>query len=336
MAALRFAAMTNHLSAEDDEAFLMEPFNFERAVCANGRTLSEVMAEIRATRAERANTVSYDGPLTGPALDKPHPMDELYEKDLVLWAEHQEKALLELRIDDVDFANVAEEIRCYGRKQEHDLSEHIRSMITTCLKWKYCRDAREKYEHLTCTWYVQMQNYRVGIEVPLECSPSLQAKVPEILAHEYPHARWWSSMETGHKESYFPETLEWTLEEMVNFHLDPLVLDDAVLGYALVISRELDTWEAYSPDFSSIAFGKTPQKCRTNYAKVLDLEIQRLREEGKPIPEPTNAVEASTLTDKDGVADWRNAIRRNRLQEKEVQAAFRARRKIEREARIDK
>jgi predicted RNase H-like HicB family nuclease len=276
--------------------------------------------------------MTYDGPLEGPAIGRPHPMADLYEKDLVIWAEEQEKALLELRTDDVDFENVAEEIRCFGIKQIHELSEHTRSLITTLLKWKYCRNAREKYEHLTCTWYVQIGDDRIGIEVPLDCSPSLQSRVPEILADVYPHAVWRASMETGRKESHFPETLEWTLEEMMDFPLDPLVMDDAVLGYALVISRELDTWEAYSPDFSSIAFGKTPEECKANYAEILATEIKRLRAERKPVPEPSNAVEASTLTNEKGEYDWTQAIRRNGSKDQEVHAELRARR-AEREKR---
>jgi predicted RNase H-like HicB family nuclease len=253
--------------------------------------------------------MTYDGSLQGPALEARHRMADLYEQDLVIWAEEQEKALLELRIDDIDFENVAEEIRCFGIDQSHEFREHLRSLITTLLKWKYLRKLREEHEYVTATWYVQIGNDRIGIEVPLDCSPSLQSRVPEFLAKEYPRALWRASMETGLKESLFPQTFEWTLDEMMGFPLDPLTREDTIRGSDLVLSREIDMWEAYSPDFSCIAFGRTPEEAKLNYADVLAEDIERLREIGDPVPEPSHPVdEDDTFGGRKGEYDWSQAV----------------------------
>lgn len=201
-------------------------------------------------------------------------------------------------------------------------------MITTCLKWKYCRKLREEHEYLTSTWYVQMMTDRTGIDVPLHCSPSLQAKVPEILADEYPHAVFRASMETDRKESRFPETLEWTLEEMIHFPLDPLIREDTIKGYDLVLSRELDMWEAYSPQFPfhCIAFGKTPEEAKLNFADVLAQQIAGMRESGEPIPETIHPInEDNTFDGSKGEYDWSKDIERCRRPYHEVLAETRVR-----------
>jgi len=172
--------------------------------------------------------MTYGGLLQGPSLDREHPIEKMYEKDVVLWAEHQEKALLERRVEDLDFENLAEEMRLLGMFKERKVSEHLRSLITTLLKWKYCQEARKKYEHLTVTWNFQIETDRREIEYNLHCSPSLHKKIPDLLLQVYGYAVRRASRETGINVSIFPKKLEWTLEEMIQLPLDPITLPERV------------------------------------------------------------------------------------------------------------
>jgi predicted RNase H-like HicB family nuclease len=104
-------------------------------------------------------------------------------------------------------------------------------------------------------------------------------------------------------------------------HSDPLFREDTIKGYDLVLSRELDMWEAYSPQFPfhCIAFGKTPEKAKLHFSDVLAKQIARMLESGEPIPEATHPVDDdSTFDGAKGEYDWSKDIARCKRPHHEV------------------
>lgn len=62
----------------------------------------------------------------------------------------------------------------------------------------------------------------------------------------------------------------------------------AVIEYLVIFQKAGDNYSAYVPDLPGcITTGKTPEETERNIREAIDLYLDTLREEGKPIPQPT-------------------------------------------------
>lgn len=64
--------------------------------------------------------------------------DDLYERDILIWSEHQADLLRRIArgacVNDVDWAHVVEEIESVGLTQLHDVETYLRRMLVALLK----------------------------------------------------------------------------------------------------------------------------------------------------------------------------------------------------------
>ncbi len=118
----------------------------------------------------------------------PWVMDEavdLYETDLIRWAEDQARALRaagEARVNlPIDWENVAEEIESLGRSQRTELRSRLDTIIEHLLKLAYSPaiDPREG-------WSSTVRRERRAIKVLLDDNRSLRREVPAILEGALP------------------------------------------------------------------------------------------------------------------------------------------------------
>lgn len=86
---------------------------------------------------------------------------------------------------DLDYANLAEEIESVGRSDKRELGNRLTVLVMHLLKWRY-QPAGRKYGH---SWEDTIWEQRGQIAAILDDSPSLRREVPVRLEQQYPAAR---------------------------------------------------------------------------------------------------------------------------------------------------
>jgi hypothetical protein len=117
-------------------------------------------------------------------------MDEavdLYETDLIRWAEDQARALraaADARVNlPIDWENVAEEIESLGRSQRAELRSRLGTVIEHLLKLAYSPATEPRNG-----WRSTVRRERRSIEAVLEDNRSLVREVPALIDWATPRA----------------------------------------------------------------------------------------------------------------------------------------------------
>ena len=137
-------------------------------------------------------------------------MNDLYDKDFYAWATEQAGLLRAGRLSSADILNIAEEIESMGRSERTQLTNRLAVLLAHLLKWQVQPNLRGNSWRLT----VREQRRRAGRV--LEQNPSLQEKLPAILAEAYGDALLAAERETGLPESAFPAACPWSLEQVMS------------------------------------------------------------------------------------------------------------------------
>ena len=66
---------------------------------------------------------------------------ELYDRDYYAWIQHQVQALCERRLEDIDWANAAEEIEDLGKGERRGIRSQLARLLEHLLKLQYARGA---------------------------------------------------------------------------------------------------------------------------------------------------------------------------------------------------
>src|SRR5215471_1017496 len=113
---------------------------------------------------------------------KPTP-SELYDTDYYAWVQDQVRALRKHRTEEVDWANVAEEIDDLGKSEQWSLESHLETLIEHLLKLAYSRGTiRTRNARL---WTGAVKIARAKIHRRLAQSPSLRPKMVELFEDAY-------------------------------------------------------------------------------------------------------------------------------------------------------
>jgi hypothetical protein len=143
------------------------------------------------------------------ALDRP-----LYERDFCLWLEQQATLLREGRFDELDLANLIEEIEAMARNDKKAIRSNLVVLLTHLLKHQF------QLEHRSSGWRGSIVEHRRRLRDDFEESLSLRPYAGEVFARAYADAREQSSAETGLPLRTFPRSSPYTLEQT----LDPSFL----------------------------------------------------------------------------------------------------------------
>lgn len=132
-----------------------------------------------------------------------------YEDDLYRWAEETAQAIAEGRFDEIDRAQVADEVDDLGKSEVNSLSSHLERIELHLLKLRYQEDKR------TRSWELSVAESRARIRRVVRRSPSLRRLIPELVIEVYEAARLAAERETGLLPDVFPEECPFTVEEVV-------------------------------------------------------------------------------------------------------------------------
>jgi Domain of unknown function DUF29 len=140
----------------------------------------------------------------------------LYERDLYLWLEQQAALLREGRLDELDIANLLEEIESMGRKDKKALKSNIVVVLLHLLKHQFQPNRRSR------SWLDSILEHRQRLRDDLEESPSLRGHLAAVFPNAYADARARAITQTGLPQRALPQTSPYTLEQV----LDPMYLPD--------------------------------------------------------------------------------------------------------------
>jgi hypothetical protein len=153
-------------------------------------------------------------------MARAHPVTEqhpsLYERDFYLWIEQQAALLREKRLDELDVANLLEEIEWMGRNDKKSIKSNLVIVLLHLLKHEFQPKRRSR------SWLDSILEHRLRLRDDLEESPSLQGHLEAVLPDAYADARARAITQTGMSERAFPRTSPYTLEQA----LDPEFLPD--------------------------------------------------------------------------------------------------------------
>jgi Domain of unknown function DUF29 len=140
----------------------------------------------------------------------------LYERDFCLWLEQQAALLREGRFDELDLANLVEEIEALTRRDRKAIKNNLVALLTHLLKHQFQPEQRSS------GWRGSILEHRRRLRDDFEESPSLRPHATEVFMRAYADAREQASTETGLPLRSFPKSSPYTLEQI----LDPKFLPD--------------------------------------------------------------------------------------------------------------
>jgi hypothetical protein len=153
-------------------------------------------------------------------MARAHPVTEqrpsLYERDFNLWIEQQAALLRQKRLDELDVANLLEEIESMGRKDKKSIKSNLVIVLLHLLKHEFQPKRRSR------SWLDSILEHRQRLRDDLKESPSLRGHLEAVLPDAYADARARAITQTGLSERAFPRTSPYTLEQS----LDPEFLPD--------------------------------------------------------------------------------------------------------------
>jgi len=133
-----------------------------------------------------------------------------YEQDFHAWTQQQATLLKAGRLDELDSEHLAEELESMGGSERQALSSRLIELLLHLLKWTYQPERRGS------RWVHSINKQRIGIDVLLEESPSLQAQLSLRFDKAYQKARRYAVVDTRFPIATFPEICPFTLEQVLD------------------------------------------------------------------------------------------------------------------------
>src|SRR5215471_3552685 len=108
-----------------------------------------------------------------------------YDDDFYTWTQEQAALLREGAVQELDLANLAEEIESLGKSERRALESHLEVLVLHLLKWQYQPSGRLTGH----SWYDTIVEQRRQIARLLRDNHTFQCLIPAILLDVYPSAR---------------------------------------------------------------------------------------------------------------------------------------------------
>jgi hypothetical protein len=134
----------------------------------------------------------------------------LYERDFCLWLERQAELLREGRFDQLDLANLIEEVEAMARTDKKAVKNNLVVLLTHLLKHQFQPKQRSS------GWRGSVVEHRQRLRDDFEESPSLRRHAAQVFASAYADAREQASAETALPLRTFPKSSPYTLEQTLN------------------------------------------------------------------------------------------------------------------------
>ena len=139
----------------------------------------------------------------------------LYDTDLHAWALDQAQALRAGHVEALDLEHLAEELESMGASERAELTSRMTELLLHLLKW------RLQPERRGASWEVSIIKQRNGIADLLDASPSLRARLPDVLAKTWPRALRLAVAETRLPAEAFPQECPFALADVLDAEFWP-------------------------------------------------------------------------------------------------------------------
>ncbi|MFB2976845.1 DUF29 domain-containing protein [Microseira sp. BLCC-F43] len=139
----------------------------------------------------------------------------LYEQDYYLWLEQTAKLLDRGQWDELDIANLVEEIKDIGKSERRSLESNLTVVLLHLLKYKY------QPTHRSNSWLSSILEHRLRIKKQLKESPSLKPYLEQVFGECYGDGILRAAVETGLPIDTFPTNLPFTIEEVLEINYLP-------------------------------------------------------------------------------------------------------------------
>jgi hypothetical protein len=139
-----------------------------------------------------------------------------YEDDLYAWVQEQVALLQAGRVDEIDAANIAEELGDVGKSEFRSLTSAVEVLAMHLLKWDYQPEKRSR------SWVLTISTQRARIDMVLRDSPGLKSRVATAIDDGYRIGRKRALDETGLHGKTLPEICPYTWDDIVS---RPIALD---------------------------------------------------------------------------------------------------------------
>jgi len=138
-----------------------------------------------------------------------------YEQDFYGWLLESAQLLREKKFSQLDIANIAEELEGMARSDKRQLINRLAVLLAHLLKWQFQSHIRSK------SWQRTIKEQRKRIKLLLKDSPSLKYEIEQKIATAYEISILSAANETSLDEDSFPETCEYSLDEILNQEFYP-------------------------------------------------------------------------------------------------------------------
>lgn len=134
----------------------------------------------------------------------------LYKTDFYTWTQQQVSLLKTQQWDQLDTANLIEEIETLGRRERQELRNRLGVLLGNLLKWQFQPEKRSN------SWLGTIREQRVQVKLLLQDSPSLKPYLDEVFFTVYELGLALAIRETELVEQVFPEICPYTLDQTLN------------------------------------------------------------------------------------------------------------------------
>ncbi len=132
-----------------------------------------------------------------------------YEQDFYGWTQEQAALLKAGRLNDLDIANLIEEVEAMGRSEKRELESRLTVLLVHLLKWKYQSNRRCR------SWQLTIKTQRIDFLKVLRDNPGLKTGLEQSMVDAYQLATIKASQETGLDEAIFPSVCPWDLSDTI-------------------------------------------------------------------------------------------------------------------------
>ncbi|MEL6441652.1 MAG: DUF29 domain-containing protein [Cyanobacteria bacterium J06621_8] len=134
----------------------------------------------------------------------------LYSRDYYLWLLHTAQLISEGKFDEVDAANLIEEIEDMGRSEKRAIKSNLVVVLLHLLKYKYQPQKRSN------SWKSSIREHRRRLRDDIQASPSLKRYFEEVFDECYQDGREQAADETEFPLNTFPDLSPFTPAEILN------------------------------------------------------------------------------------------------------------------------
>lgn len=134
---------------------------------------------------------------------------DLYELDETAWLDVMAELIRAGRLDELDYANLAEYLSDMARRDRREVASRLASLIAHRLKWQYQPERRSG------SWRATIEVQRQELAELLE-SKALRNHATEMLAKAYANGVRQAVAETALPEETFPEECPFTIDALLS------------------------------------------------------------------------------------------------------------------------